>query len=171
MDAIVVGLLCGIGMVILGLPYPLMIAVFVGFTALIPIVGSYLGILVGSIIILTVSPTQALIFLIFIVVMIQFEANVIYPKLMSDTIGLPGIWVLAAVTVGGTLAGIVGMLIGVPIAASIYQISGEKVREREERLGLEEIPDIENSFQERFQKIKKIKQKAEEKVEKVKKDK
>lgn len=159
-DAVVVGILCGIGMWILRLPYVVMISVFVGFTALIPIVGSYLGIAVGSIIILTVSPREALIFIIFIVIMIQFEANVIYPKLMSDSIGLPGIWVLAAVSVGGTLSGILGMLIGVPIAATIYKISGEIIGEREKKLGLEALPEIKNTTQERWTKIKKIKSKA-----------
>ena len=159
-DAFVVGILCGIGMTILRLPYVLMISVFVGFTALIPIVGTYVGIAAGAIIILTVSPAEALIFLIFIVIMIQFEANVIYPKLMSNSIGLPGIWVLAAVTAGGTLGGILGMLIGVPIAATVYQISREIIRERELKLGLEELPEIKNVAQERWTKIKKIKDKA-----------
>ncbi len=167
-DAVVVGVLCGIGMSILRLPYVLMISVFVGFTALIPIVGTYLGIAAGSIIILTVSPMKALEFLIFIVIMIQFEANVIYPKLMSDSIGLPGIWVLAAVTVGGTLAGILGMLIGVPIAATFYQISKEIIQEREKKLGLEQLPEIKNVTQERWTKIKNIKNKAMKQTEQMK---
>lgn len=159
-DAIVVGIMCGIGMTLLRLPYVMMISIFVGFTALIPIVGTYVGIAAGAIIILTVSPSEALIFLIFIVIMIQFEANVIYPKLMSNSVGLPGIWVLAAVTAGGTLGGILGMLIGVPIAATIYQISKEIIKEREMKLGLEKLPEIKNISQERWTKIKKIKDKA-----------
>jgi predicted PurR-regulated permease PerM len=169
-DAIVVGILCAIGMSVLRLPYVLMISVFVGFTALIPIVGTYLGIAAGAIIILTVSPMKALIFLIFIIIMIQFEANVIYPKLMSNSIGLPGVWVLAAVTVGGTIAGIGGMLIGVPIVATVYQISREIILEREKKLGLETLPEIKNVSQERWTKIKNIKNKAAKKTEQRKKN-
>ena len=159
LDAIIIGLMCGVGMLIFQLPYAVMIGTIVGFTALIPVAGAYFGALIGAVLILTVSPTQALIFLIFIVVVQQLEGNLIYPKLMSGSMGFPGVWVLAAVTVGGSLGGILGMLIGVPIAASIYKIIRERVVEREEKLGLGPLPEIDNSQQERWQKIKSIRKK------------
>lgn len=159
LDALVIGLMCGVGMALLRLPYAVMIGTIVGFTALIPVAGAYFGAVVGAVIIMTVSPAKALFFLIFILIVQQIEGNLIYPKLMSGSIGLPGVWVLAAVTAGGSLAGILGMLIGVPIVASVYKIVRERVIEREEKLGLEPLPEIVNSTQERWQKIKSIKNK------------
>lgn len=83
--------------------------------------------------ILTVSPVQALVFLIFIVILQQLENNLIYPKIVGTSIGLPGIWVLAAVTVGGGLLGVGGMLLGVPITAAVYRIVGDDVRRKESK--------------------------------------
>jgi len=122
LEAVILGLLCIIGMWILRLPYASMIGCLVGFTALIPIVGAYIGAIVGAFMIFTVSPVQALIFLIFLIILQQLEGNIIYPKVVGNSIGLPGIWVLAAVTIGGGVLGIGGMLIGVPLAATIYKI-------------------------------------------------
>jgi len=85
-------------------------------------VGAYIGAIVGAFMIFTVSPVQALIFLIFLIILQQLEGNIIYPKVVGNSIGLPGIWVLAAVTIGGGVLGIGGMLIGVPLAATIYKI-------------------------------------------------
>ena len=113
------------------MPYAVMIGALIGTTALIPIVGAYIGAAVGAIMILTVSPWKALFFIIFILILQQLEGNLIYPKIMSNSIGLPGVWVLAAITVGGSLAGIVGMLIGVPVVAFIYQIIKESVIKKE----------------------------------------
>lgn len=121
-EAVVLGALCIIGMSILRLPYAMMIGTLIGFTALIPVAGAYIGAGVGAFMILTVSPIQAVIFLVFVVVLQQLEGNLIYPKVVGSSIGLPGVWVLAAVTVGGGIMGIPGMLLGVPTAASVYQL-------------------------------------------------
>lgn len=126
-EAVILGCLCIIGMLILQLPYAVMIGVLIAFTALIPIAGAYIGAGVGAIMIFAVSPVQALVFLIFIVILQQIEGNVIYPKVVGSSIGLPGIWVLAAVTAGGGFMGVLGMFIGVPIAAAIYRLIKEAV--------------------------------------------
>ncbi len=127
-EAVILGLLCTIGMTVLNLPYATMIGALVAFTALIPVAGAYIGAAVGAFMILTVNPMQALIFLIFLVVLQQLEGNIIYPKVVGSSIGLPGIWVLSAVTLGGGIAGIAGMLVGVPLAATLYRIVGDDVR-------------------------------------------
>ncbi len=121
-EAVILGLLCTVGMFILQLPYAAMVGALVAFTALIPVAGAYIGAGVGAFMILTVSPVKALIFLVFIVILQQLEGNIIYPKVVGKSIGLPGIWVLAAVTVGGGLMGVLGMLLGVPVAAAIYRL-------------------------------------------------
>ena len=121
-EAVVLGVLCIIGMTILRLQYAMMIGTLIGFTALIPVAGAYIGAGVGAFMILTVSPVQALIFLVFVVILQQLEGNLIYPKVVGSSIGLPGVWVLAAVTVGGGIMGITGMLLGVPTVAAVYQL-------------------------------------------------
>ena len=121
-EAVVLGVLCILGMGILRLPYAMMLGTLIGFTALIPVAGAYIGAGVGAFMILTVSPIQALIFLVFVVILQQLEGNLIYPKVVGSSIGLPGIWVLAAVTIGGGVNGIIGMLLGVPTAAAVYQL-------------------------------------------------
>ncbi len=121
-EAVILGGLCTVGMWILGLPYAPMIGALVAFTALIPIAGAYIGAGVGAFMIVMVSPIQALIFIVFLVVLQQLEGNLIYPKVVGSSMGLPALWVLAAVTIGGGVMGIPGMLIGVPIAAAIYRI-------------------------------------------------
>lgn len=122
MEAVILGLLCTLGMAILRLPYATMIGALIGLTALIPVAGAYIGAGVGAFMILTVSPIKALIFLIFIVVLQQLEGNIIYPRVVGSSMGLPAIWVLAAVTVGGGIMGIGGMLLGVPLAATVYRL-------------------------------------------------
>ena len=129
-EAVILGTLCTVGMLLLRFPYAPMIGAFIGATALIPIVGAYLGAAVGAFMILTVDPLKALLFIIFIVVLQQLEGNLIYPKVVGSSIGLPGIWVLAAVTVGGGLGGIGGMLLGVPVAATVYKLIRNDVNRR-----------------------------------------
>lgn len=126
-EAVILGLLCMLGMLILRLPYATMIGALIAFTALIPIAGAYIGAGVGAFMIMTVSPVKAVIFLIFIVVLQQVEGNLIYPRVVGSSIGLPAIWVLAAVTVGGGIMGIPGMLLGVPLAAAAYRLLREDV--------------------------------------------
>lgn len=130
-EAVILGVLCLIGMLILRLPYAAMISVLVAFTALIPIVGAFIGAGVGAFLILTVSPVQALVFLVFFVVLQQIEGNLIYPKVVGSSMGLPAIWVLAAVTIGGGVMGIGGMLIGVPAMAVIYRLIKEALHKKE----------------------------------------
>ena len=132
-EAVVLGSLCIIGMWLLQFPYAVMIGVFIGFTALIPIAGAYIGAAVGAIMILTVSPLQAVQFLIFIVILQQLEGNLIYPKVVGESIGLPGIWVLTAITVGGGVLGVGGMLLAVPLFAAAYRLIREDVARRSQK--------------------------------------
>lgn len=130
-EAIILGLLCIIGMAIFQFPYAMMVGTLIGFTALIPVAGAYIGAAVGCIMILTVSPIKALLFLVFIVVLQQLEGNIIYPKVVGSSLGLPAMWVLAAVTIGGGLMGVLGMLLGVPVVATIYRLVCEDMEKRE----------------------------------------
>lgn len=120
-EALILGTLCAAGMFLLRLPYALLTGVIVGVTALIPVMGAYIGACLGAFMIVTVSPAKALVFLLYLVILQQIEGNVIYPKVVGGSIGLPGIWVLASVTVGGGLFGVVGMLLGVPLTATVYK--------------------------------------------------
>ncbi len=130
LEACILGSLCIIGMLLLGLPYAVMTGAIVGVSALIPVMGAYIGAFVGAFVILTVSPLKALIFLVFLVILQQVEGNLIYPRVVGGSIGLPGIWVLAAVTVGGGLLGVTGMLVGVPLTATFYKWIRDDVNER-----------------------------------------
>ena len=130
-ESIILGTLCIIGMLIFRFPYAVMIGTLIGFTALIPIAGAYIGAIIGAIIIFTVSPMKSLLFLIFLVILQQIEGNLIYPKVVGKSIGLPALIVLAAITVGGRLMGIGGMIIGVPIASALYTLLKEKVNTKE----------------------------------------
>ena len=127
LEAVIIGVLCALGMGLLRLPYATMVGALVGFTALIPVAGAYIGAGVGAFMILTVDPIQAVIFLVFLVILQQLEGNLIYPKVVGSSLGLPGIWVLAAVTVGGGILGIGGMLLGVPLAAAAYRILRDEI--------------------------------------------
>ncbi len=130
-EAVILGALCTLGMWIFGFPYATMIGALIGFTALIPVVGAFIGAGVGFIMILTVSPVKALLFIVFIIVLQQLEGNLIYPKVVGESIGLPALWVLAAVSVGGSLLGVLGMLVGVPLAAAIYHLIKEDVNRKD----------------------------------------
>ncbi len=121
-EAVILGVLCMLGMFILQIPYAPMIGALMGFTALIPIVGGLIGAGIGAFLILMDSPIKALVFVIFVIILQQIEGNLIYPKVVGRSLGLPGIWVLAAVTVGGGVMGIGGMLIGVPLTAAAYKL-------------------------------------------------
>lgn len=129
-EAVLLGTLCTIGMLILGLPYPTMIGALIGLTALIPIVGAWIGTIIGAFMILTVSPIQAVIFVLFILVLQFIDNYFIYPKIVGRSIGLPSVWVLAAVSIGGGLFGIPGMLICVPLFSAIYKLIKTDVGKR-----------------------------------------
>lgn len=112
------------------MPYALIVGVLSGATALVPIIGGYIGALIGAFLVFTVSPVQAFWFLVMIIVLQQISGNLIYPRLVGSSIGLPGLWVLAAVALGGGLGGIGGMLLGVPLAATAYTLARERVQAR-----------------------------------------
>lgn len=132
-EAVILGVLCALGMWILRLPYAAMIGALTAFTALIPLIGSYVGCIIGAFMIFTQSPIKAVIFVIFLIVLQQIEGNLIYPKVVGNSIGLPGIWVLASVTVGGGMFGVAGMLVGVPFAAALYRLLREDVQKGEKK--------------------------------------
>ena len=135
-EAVILGVLCTLGMWVLGLPYATMTGALMAFTALIPVAGAYIGGGIGAFMIMTVSPMEAVVFLLFIVVLQQVEGNLIYPRVVGSSMGLPAIWVLAAVTVGGGMMGILGMLLGVPLAATLYRLLREDIRRGPMRAGL-----------------------------------
>ena len=117
-------------MLILRLPYALVVSALVGFTALIPVFGAFIGTIVGVFLILMVSPIKALWFVIFFLVLQQLEGNLTYPKVVGGSIGLPSIWVLVAVTLGGSAYGVLGMLLGVPLSSVLYSLLRKSVHKR-----------------------------------------
>lgn len=121
-EAFMLGFMCFIGMYLLKMPNAATVSVLIGFGALIPLVGAILGAALGALIILIESFSKAIMFVIFIIVLQQFDGNVTYPRIVGSSVGLPSIWVLVAVTIGAALSGIVGMLIFVPIFATIYEL-------------------------------------------------
>ena len=129
-EACILGGLCTTGMLFIQPDYAPLIGVTVGAAALIPVAGAYIGAIVSAILLLMVSPLKALVFVIFLVILQQVEGNVIYPRVVGTSLGLPGIWVLAAVTVGGSLLGLVGVLISVPIASVIYTLLRRDIHRR-----------------------------------------
>ena len=133
LEATILGTLCLIGMLILRIPYALQIGILIGVTALIPIVGAFIGVIIGSVLILSVEPIKVIIFIVFVLILQQVEGNLIYPRVVGSSIGLPGMWVLVAVTVGGSIGGILGMLIGVPIATIIYTLLKNDVNKKLEQ--------------------------------------
>lgn len=132
-EAVILGSLCGIGMAILRIPYAPMVGALVGVTALIPYVGAFIATIVGAFMILTVNPFKALVFVIYLLALQQVEGNLIYPRVVGAKINLPAMWVLAAITVGGNLAGPFGMLLGVPAASAAYALLREATEKREQQ--------------------------------------
>lgn len=131
-DAALLGIACFIGMTILRMPYATMIGVVTAFGALIPIIGAILGASIGVVLIFAVSPIKAGIFLVFIILLQQFDNRVTYPLVVGKSIGLPSVWVFAAVIVGGSISGILGMMLTVPLFAAIYRIVATDVGKREQ---------------------------------------
>lgn len=121
-EAIILGVLLYIVMIIARLPYASSISILVGVTALIPVIGAYAGLFVGTLMILTKSFSSMIIFIIVHTVVQQFENNIIYPRVVGSSVGLPGMWVIVAVALGGSLGGIFGVFVAVPVAASLYFI-------------------------------------------------
>jgi len=134
LEAVILGVLCMIGMLILDIPYAPMVGALIGVTALIPVVGAFIGTIVGAFMILTVEPIKAVIFVVFLLILQQLEGNLIYPKVMGSRVNLPAMWILAAVTVGGGIAGPIGMLLAVPVASTAYILIREATEQREKVL-------------------------------------
>lgn len=130
LEAVILGCMFIVVMPICGLPYAVLIGVLVAFTALIPIVGAFIGCAVGVFLILIEDPVKAFWFLILFLVIQQIEGNLIYPHVVGNSVGLPSIWVLVAVSVGGSMMGILGMLLFIPLAATIYALVREDVNRR-----------------------------------------
>lgn len=137
-EAVILGVLCTLGMLILGIPYAGPVGALTALTAFIPIVGAFIGGFVGAVLIVAIDPIKALIFIIFIIVLQQIEGNLIYPHVVGKNIGLPSIWVLVAITIGGSLFGIMGMVIGLPIISIIYAIVTENTNKKLQEKGLKE---------------------------------
>ncbi len=129
-EALILGSLCFVGMVLLRFEYALLISVLIGLTSLVPIVGAFVGLVPSAFILLMISPRQALGFLVFIIVLQQVEGNLIYPRVVGSSIGLPPLWILLAITVGGGMFGILGMLLAVPLTSVIYQLAGTCIAQR-----------------------------------------
>jgi len=121
-EAIILGSLCTLGMLLFSFPYALTVGSVVGMTAIIPLVGAYLGGAIGFVLLFNQGYQTALLFVLFLVILQQLEGNIIYPKVVGTSVGLPGVWVFTAVIFGGGLFGIPGILFGVPLVATIYQL-------------------------------------------------
>ena len=130
LEAVILGMMFFVSMTILRFPFAVLVGVLIAFTALIPIFGAFVGCAVGAFLLLTVNPSQAAAFIVLFIVLQQIEGNLIYPKVVGGSIGLPAIWVLVAVTLGGSLFGIVGMLVFIPIVSVVYTLLKEDVNKR-----------------------------------------
>lgn len=138
-EAIILGAMFVVTLSICRMPYALMIGVLVAFTALIPVFGAFIGCVIGAIMILMVNPIQALLFVVVFQILQQIEGNLIYPHVVGNSVGLPSIWVLVAVTVGGSLMGVLGMLVFIPLASVCYALLREWTNRR--NATRPEIPD------------------------------
>lgn len=138
-EAVILGSMFVVTLSILKMPYALLIGTLIAFTALIPIFGAFIGCAVGCFLIFMVSPKQAILFIIVFLILQQIEGNLIYPHVVGGSVGLPSIWVLAAVTIGGNLMGIVGMLIFIPLVSVLYTIFREFVYLRQKEKNIKQV--------------------------------
>ncbi len=136
-EALILGFMFFVTMGIFRLPYALLVGILIAFTALIPIFGAFIGCIVGAFLILMVNPVQAFTFVVMFLVLQQIEGNLIYPKVVGNSVGLPSIWVLAAVSIGGSLMGVVGMLVFIPLVSVIYILFRGDVYKRLDEKGIE----------------------------------
>ena len=143
LEAVILGSMFVVTLSILRMPYALLIGILIAFTALIPIFGAFIGCAVGSFLIFMVNPQQAILFVIVFLVLQQIEGNLIYPHVVGESVGLPSIWVLAAVTIGGNLMGIVGMLVFIPLLSVIYTIFREFVYLRLKKQNIKQVTKTE----------------------------
>lgn len=173
LEAVILGCLFAVAMAIFKMPYISLISVLIAVTALVPLVGAFIGCILGAFFILVNDPFQAVIFIVMFLVIQQIEGNLIYPKVVGTSIGLPGMWVLVAVTIGGDIMGIGGMLIMIPLSSVLYtllrEFSNKRVAERNidpEKLK-DQPPELKSKFKEKREKkkrealLKQLKEKAE----------
>jgi len=133
LEAVILGVMFAVTMAVLKLPYIVLISVLIAVSALVPYVGAFLGCVIGTFLILVNDPFQAVVFLAMFLILQQIEGNLIYPKVVGTSIGLPGMWVLVAVTVGGGIMGIMGMLVMVPLVSVLYTLLREITYKRVEQ--------------------------------------
>lgn len=126
-EAVILGCMFVVSMAIFKLPYALLIGIVIAFTALVPIFGAFIGCFVGAFLIFMVDPMKAVAFIVLFLVLQQIEGNLIYPHVVGNSVGLPSIWVLAAVSIGGSLMGVVGMLVFIPVVSVFYALFREIV--------------------------------------------
>ena len=143
LESVILGSMFVVTLSILRMPYALLIGILIAFTALIPIFGAFIGCAVGSFLIFMVNPQQAILFVIVFLVLQQIEGNLIYPHVVGESVGLPSIWVLAAVTIGGNLMGIVGMLVFIPLLSVLYTIFREFVYLRLKKQNIKQVTKTE----------------------------
>jgi predicted PurR-regulated permease PerM len=120
LDSVIIGIICYLGMLLIGLEYAILLSVIIGITNMIPVFGPFIGAVPGTLILLLVDPLQALWFVLFIIGLQQFDGNILGPKILGDSVGLPGLWIMFSIIVGGGYFGVIGMFLGVPIFAVIY---------------------------------------------------
>ena len=148
LEAVILGAMFVVCMTIFGMPYAVLVGVLIAFTALIPIVGAFIGCAVGAFLILMISPMKALFFIIMFLVLQQVEGNLIYPKVVGNSVGLPAIWVLVAVSLGGSMFGVIGMLVFIPLMSTLYALLKENVNDRNNKKGFalqEVVPEQEKA--------------------------
>ena len=158
LEAVILGSMFVITLSILKMPYALLIGIIISFTALIPIFGAFIGCVLGCLLIFMVSPKQAILFILVFLILQQIEGNLIYPHVVGSSVGLPSIWVLAAVTIGGNLLGIVGMLIFIPLVSVLYTLFREYVYLRLKKQHIKKVTktEVEEYTQEEIDKMKEL---------------
>lgn len=179
LEALILGGLFAVTMAICGMPYIPLVSVIIAITALVPLVGAFVGCILGAVFILVESPMQAVYFVILFLFIQQIEGNLIYPRVVGTSIGLPGMWVLAALTVGGELMGVGGMLVMIPLASVMYTLLGEFTRKRVKERGIDpeklrdHPPELKNKFKEKREKrreqrlLRKMKELAEKSADQL----
>lgn len=179
LEAMILGGMFAVSMAICGMPYIPLVSVIIAITALIPLVGAFAGCILGAVFILVESPMQAVYFVILFLFIQQIEGNLIYPRVVGTSIGLPGMWVLAALTVGGELMGVGGMLVMIPLASVMYTLLGEFTRKRVKERGIDpeklkdHPPELKSKFKEKREKrreqrlLRKMKELAEKSADQL----
>lgn len=141
-EAVILGCMFAVSMAIFRLPYALLIGIVIAFTALVPIFGAFIGCFVGAFLIFMVDPMKAVVFVVLFLVLQQIEGNLIYPHVVGNSVGLPSIWVLAAVSIGGRLMGVVGMLVFIPVVSVLYALFREVVYLKLKKQKMDECSDL-----------------------------